>query len=156
MQKIGLLGGFLTEPIRQSVSIKCRRLKTTQDPFDNVSALPAVCNSIYRPLRSCGQGNVFTRVCHSVHRGGLARRTPPGPDTTTPPGPDPPPPGMETTPPPGSRLRHTVYERPVRILLECILICDLVKSYPRKTRRQILSVKQQNKNNKACPHRTNK
>ena len=24
----------------------------------------------YRPQRSCGQGNVFTRVCHSVHRGG--------------------------------------------------------------------------------------
>ena len=31
-----------------------------------------------------------------------------------------PPPGMET--PPGSRLRHTVYDRPVRILLECILV----------------------------------
>ena len=26
------------------------------------------------------------------------------------------------TPPPGSRLQHTVYERPVRILLECILV----------------------------------
>ena len=26
-------------------------------------------------------------------------------------------------PPPGSRLQHTVYERPVRILLECILVC---------------------------------
>ena len=25
--------------------------------------------------------------------------------------------------PPGSRLRHTVNERPVRILLECILVC---------------------------------
>ena len=25
----------------------------------------------YRPQRSCGQGNIFTRVCHSVHRGGL-------------------------------------------------------------------------------------
>ena len=145
MQKIGLLGGFLTEPIRQSVSIKCRRLKTTQDPFDNVSALPAVCNNIYRPQRSCGQGNLFTRVCHSVHRGGgLARRTPPGTRHHHPP------------PSQGSRLRHTVYERPVRILLECILICDLVKSYPRKTRRQILSVKWQNKNNKDGPHRINK
>ena len=28
----------------------------------------------------------------------------------------------EQTPPPGSRLQHTVYERPVRILLECILV----------------------------------
>ena len=32
----------------------------------------------YRPQRSCGQGYVFTRVCDSVHRGGL-QRTPPGP-----------------------------------------------------------------------------
>ena len=36
--------------------------------------------------------------------------------TPTPPRPAPPP------PPPGSRLQHTVYERPVRILLECILV----------------------------------
>ena len=26
---------------------------------------------IYRPQRSCGQGNIFKPVCHSVHRGGL-------------------------------------------------------------------------------------
>ena len=25
--------------------------------------------NIYRPQRSCGQGNIFTPVCHSVHRG---------------------------------------------------------------------------------------
>ena len=31
-----------------------------------------------------------------------------------------PPPGSDT--PQGSRLQHTVYERPVRILLECILV----------------------------------
>ena len=24
---------------------------------------------LYRPQRSCGQGNIFTPVCHSVHRG---------------------------------------------------------------------------------------
>ena len=31
-------------------------------------------------------------------------------------------------PPPGSRLRHTVYDRPVRILLECILVkCELLR-----------------------------
>ena len=58
-------------------------------------------------------------------------QTPPGPDTLpdqtppdqTPPGPDTPrttPPW--TTPPGSSRLRNTVYERPVRILLECILV----------------------------------
>ena len=32
------------------------------------------------------------------------------------------PPGPATPPPPGSRFQHTVYERPVRILLECILV----------------------------------
>ena len=26
--------------------------------------------NFYRPQRSCGQGNIFTPVCHSVHRGG--------------------------------------------------------------------------------------
>ena len=67
---------------------------------------------------------------------------PQGPDTpleqtfpweqTQPPGPDPPQdqtsPGRE---PPRSRLQHTVYERPVRILLECILVRNEVhfKSY---------------------------
>ena len=34
------------------------------------------------------------------------------------------PPGSMHPPPPGSRLRHTVNERPVRILLECILVCN--------------------------------
>ena len=33
----------------------------------------------YRPQRSCGQGYVFTRVCDSVHRGGLRQREPPLP-----------------------------------------------------------------------------
>ena len=90
-------------------------------------------NIHYRPQRSCGQGNIFTPVCHSVHSWGSASvhaGIPPlGADTPprdqTPPGPDPSPP--EQTPPqdqtpPGSRLQHTVYERPVRILLECILV----------------------------------
>ena len=46
------------------------------------------------------------------------------PDGGTPP--DGEPPGWRTPPdgelPPGSRLQHTVYERPVHILLECILV----------------------------------
>ena len=111
----------------------------------------------YRPKRSLGQGNIFTPVCHSVHRGGRgspslggspcqtptppAWRTPPD-QTPPPPGADPPsmenPPPPEQTPPhqtpppdgepppPGSRLRHTVYDRPVRILLECILVLCLI------------------------------
>ena len=52
---------------------------------------------------------------------------PPGPGRH-PPGTRQTPPGTRPTPlgpgrsPPGSRLQHTVYERPVRILLECILV----------------------------------
>ena len=42
------------------------------------------------------------------------RQTPPGPGRHPPPGP-----GRH---PPGSRLQNTVYERPVRILLKCILV----------------------------------
>ena len=91
----------------------------------------------YRPQRSCGQGNIFTPVCHSVHRGeGVCLSacwdtTPPGADTPqeqTPPGPDPPSRHPPRTRPPQNRhphrtrLQHTVYERPVRILLECILV----------------------------------
>ena len=58
------------------------------------------------------------------------RQTPPGPETTLdqadspgtrdPPRPGRHPPRPET--PPGSRRQHTVNERPVRILLECILV----------------------------------
>ena len=71
---------------------------------------------------------------------------PPGPDpppeqTPPPPGPDPPrtrplwsrhppsrPPGADPPTPRGSRLQHTVYERPVRILLECILVANVIVS----------------------------
>ena len=89
--------------------------------------------SNYRPQRSCGQGYVFTRVCDSVKRGVSASvhagiptlpggRHPPGADTP-PWSRHPPrsrhPPGADTPP---SRLRDTVNERPVRILLECILV----------------------------------
>ena len=44
----------------------------------------------YWPQRSCGQGNIFTPVCHSVHRGGMSEADPLGADT------DPP---LEQTPP---------------------------------------------------------
>ena len=117
----------------------------------------------YRPA-ICGQGNIFTPVCHSVHMGGglpqctlgyhpLPWRHPPlpgrPPSKETPsPGPHPrgeiegdqiqahtqggnwggSDPGPHPrgklrgirSPPPRSRLRHTVNERPVGILLECI------------------------------------
>ena len=87
--------------------------------------------TFYRPQRSCGQGNIFTPVCHSVHRGGGSAsmhagiptpwdQTPPSPQSRcppsrhppgadTPPGPDPPRPGttwsrhpLDQTPPLGA------------------------------------------------------
>ena len=96
-----------------------------------------------------GQGNIFTSVCQefcpqgggsaSVHAGipPPQEQTPPPEQTPlreqTPPtgirhpqGADTPPQGQapwsRPPPPPESRLRHTVNERPVRILLECILV----------------------------------
>ena len=108
----------------------------------------------YRAQRSCGQGNIFTPVCHSFcSQGGVCLSacwdtTPPNqiptpPDQTPPPRADTPPdqtptpgsrhpPGSRHTPPKeqthprGSRLQHTVYERPVRILLECILVWSIL------------------------------
>ena len=65
----------------------------------------------YRPQRSCGQGNIFAPVCHSVHRGGVclsACLSAPG--SRHPPGADSP---REQTPgqtPPGSR--HPPRSRP--------------------------------------------
>ena len=44
------------------------------------------------------------------------------PDQADPPGTRQAPPGPGRHPPPGSRRQHTVNERPVRILLECILV----------------------------------
>ena len=49
---------------------------------------------------------------------GILREAPPPPEA--PPGKHTPP--GSTPPPTGSRLRHTVNERPLRILLECILV----------------------------------
>ena len=61
----------------------------------------------------------------------LAGRTPPGPGRPPPAGRTPPdqaepPPMTRQTPSPGSRLQNTVYEQPVRILLECILVKNKV------------------------------
>ena len=72
-----------------------------------------MCLTYYRPQRSCGQGNIFTPVCHSVHRGGGSASVhagippPPGagtppweqahtPGSRHPPGPGTPPPGKQT------------------------------------------------------------
>ena len=54
----------------------------------------------YRPQQSCGQGYVFTRVCDSVHRGGLQKgRTPPD-QADHPPRPGRPPRARQGDPPP--------------------------------------------------------
>ena len=56
--------------------------------------------NFYRPQRSCGQGNIFTPVCHSVHRGGSASKHAgiPTPPTSHPPDQAP----LQTRPPPGA------------------------------------------------------
>ena len=54
------------------------------------------------------------------HHPPWTRQTPPDQADTTPLDQADPPQTRQT--PPGSRLQHTVYERPVRILLECILV----------------------------------
>ena len=95
-------------------------------------------NLLFRPFlpaaTKLGQGNVFTGVCLST--GGVClsacwdARPPRTRHTTpweqTPPGADPPrsrpSPGPGTPPPLGIRRPHMVNERPVRILLECILV----------------------------------
>ena len=70
--------------------------------------------NIYRSQRSCGQGYVFTRVCDSVNGGGVVCLS--ACWIPTPP---------RSRHPPGSRLRDTVNERLVRILLECILVSQV-------------------------------
>ena len=98
--------------------------------------------SIITAATKLGQGNIFTSVCLSTGGRGVClsacwdthppweqtpspEQTPLGAD---PPGADtpqeqPPPPEQA---PPGSRLQHMVNERPVRILLECILVWQIV------------------------------
>ena len=83
-------------------------------------------SGITSPLSAiCENENIFLHlsVIHSVHRGGeevcLSACWDTTPPEQTPPRSRPPP---QQIPPPGSRLQHTVYERLVRILLECILV----------------------------------
>ena len=97
--------------------------------------------------RSLGQGNVYTRVCHSVHRreGGCVSQHAMGrgvhllskhPPRQTHPGQTPPrqtPASGQTPPHPGRSplliLRDTVNKWAVRILVECILVWKVVQSH---------------------------
>ena len=103
----------------------------------------------YRLQRSWAKV-IFSQACvkNSVHSGeGVClgytppwTRQPPGPGRH-PPRPGRPPWTRQTPPdqadpprtrqtPPGSRLQHTVYERPVGILLECILVQSALETCP--------------------------
>ena len=68
----------------------CLKLLLDVGANPNVSNDWKVCVTCYRPQRSCGQGNIFTPVCHSVHGGGglpqcmLGYHTPLGADTPPP------------------------------------------------------------------------
>ena len=83
---------------------------------------------LYRPKRSFGQGNIFTSVCHSVHRGGLQIFG--GVSNFSGGGGGADPGGVPLIIRGGflqifggGRLhRNTVNVRPVHILLECILV----------------------------------
>ena len=80
-----------------------------------IITLTAVC--YYRPEWSCGQGYVFTRVCDSVHSGGVCLSacwdTAPWEQALS----------REQAPPQEQAPPwHTVNEWPVCILLECILV----------------------------------
>ena len=87
-------------------------------PYLSIKASNDCVSLGFQPLvtarkRSLGQGNIFTPVCHSVHRGGLPQcmlgyHHPPGPGAHT--------------PPEQSMLGDTVNARAVRILLECYLV----------------------------------
>ena len=68
-------------------------------------------------LPQCMLGCPPPRTRHPPGVRTLLEQTPPGAEPPL--GADPP---DQAPPPPGSRLQHTVNERPVRILLECILV----------------------------------
>ena len=63
--------------------LKCQRFNVLDRNVAKIQSYKP-CN-YYRPQRSCGQGNIFTPVCHSVHRGGMSEADPPGRHTPPPP-----------------------------------------------------------------------
>ena len=91
---------FLTKPIYLYFTIQIKWLETVNKflrmwsySFLKTSFLKLYSSAFYyyisdicyRPQRSCGQGNIFTPVCHSVHGGVCPSAcwdtTPPGADT---------------------------------------------------------------------------
>ena len=123
------------------------------DTFCDIPYLPAATKLwpreyFYTCLSFYSQGGACLSACWDTTTTTPGTRPPHGPDppgADTPLGPDTPQPDPpEQTPhtpgsrhppqgrhhtPLGSRLQHTVYERPVRILLECILVCNKIIFY---------------------------
>ena len=90
---------------RTKVSILTLSVETGRTQVLTTLAMTLSLPINYRPQQSCGQGYVFTRVCDSVHRGGVSGQTPPWqgehPPTgtrQTPPRPFRHPPGTRQTP----------------------------------------------------------
>ena len=71
---------------------------------------------------------MFLHVCVILFTGGVSGKGEPPPEQT-PPRADTPPEQIPP-PPPGSTVQHTVNERPVSILLECILVRSVYTSKP--------------------------
>ena len=120
-----------------SVSVQYEHFRTILfKPFLSISVSGNVNTELLPAATKLGQGNIFTGVCLStgVGRGvclSACWDTHPPPPRSRPPLDQAPPQDQALPPlrrpprtdtPPGSRLQHTVYERPVRILLECILV----------------------------------
>ena len=78
------------------------------------------------PATKWRQGNVFTPVCHSVHRGGVCTTS------QTHPGRHPLPSACWDTPPVPSACWDTINQRSVRILLECFLVLQVSVRLNRK------------------------
>ena len=100
----------ITDKTAEQVFYDKRFLKDllNNNEYVQIFWLPFTGKVFLPPARKLGQGNVFTGVCHSVHRGGCASvhagippgTSPPGPG---PPGADPPQPGTPQQQTPRSR-----------------------------------------------------
>ena len=96
---------------REEQSISKQKVQSISDKNTSTQTRLWDTPNHYRPQRSCGQGNIFAPVCHSIHRGVVShkalRQTPPLP-SRHPPEQTPlqsrhPAPRPDTPPPPRSR-----------------------------------------------------
>ena len=142
-----------------SVAKQKRLASKSMRAIFKISVTRNIHENFYRPQRSWAKV-IFSQACLSTGGGGVClsacwdiaprtrppsprpdhttSRTTPPPDHTPPRADTPPeqtPPGADTPPPsPGSRLQHTVNERPLRILLQCILVLLIILLVADRTR----------------------